>query len=142
MRLIIRQNKSEASLLAAKLIASRINAFKPSKDRPFVLGLPTGSTPLETYVNLIEMNKKGEVSFENVVTFNMDEYLGLEASNPQSYHRFMFDNFFDHINIRKENIHILDGMAIDPQKECADYEKAIKDAGGINLFLGARISSR
>lgn len=136
MRLIIKQNKSEASLLAAKLIASRINAFKPTKDRPFVLGLPTGSTPLETYANLIEMNKKGEVSFENVVTFNMDEYLGLEASNPQSYHRFMFDNFFDHINIRKENIHILDGMAIDPQKECADYEKAIKDIGGIHLFLG------
>jgi len=136
MRLIIKQNKLEACLWAAKHIAQKINDFKPTKDRPFVLGLPTGSTPLDTYAELIKMNKKGDVSFQNVVTFNMDEYLGLPATHEQSYHYFMYHNFFNHVDIKKENIHILDGMAKDPQKECENYEKAIKNAGGIHIFLG------
>ncbi|HCU58575.1 MAG TPA: glucosamine-6-phosphate deaminase [Alphaproteobacteria bacterium] len=136
MRLIIKQNKLQACLWAAHHIADKINAFKPTKNKPFVLGLPTGSTPLETYAELIKLNKAGIVSFENVVTFNMDEYLGLPATHEQSYHYFMRHNFFDHINIKKENIHILDGMAKDPQKECENYEKAILEAGGIHLFLG------
>jgi len=136
MRLIIKQNKLEASVWAAHHIAQKINDFKPSKNKPFVLGLPTGSTPLETYAELIKMCQKGEVSFENVITFNMDEYLGLPATHEQSYHYFMYRNFFDHVDIKKENIHILDGMAKDPHKECENYEKAIKDVGGIHLFLG------
>ena len=82
------------------------------------------------------MNKAGKVSFEHVVTFNMDEYVGLPADHPQSYHYFMWDNFFNHINIKKENVHILNGMARDLQAECAAYEKAIADIGGIKLFLG------
>jgi glucosamine-6-phosphate deaminase len=75
------------------------------------------------------------VSFADVVTYNMDEYLGLPADHPQSYHRFMWDNFFSHIDMQKENVHILDGMARDPDAECEAYEKDAS-AGGFHLFLG------
>ncbi|WP_455159808.1 glucosamine-6-phosphate deaminase, partial [Treponema lecithinolyticum] len=131
-----RKNYDECSLWAAEYIAKRISDFAPTAKKPFVLGLPTGSTPLGTYKRLIELNKAGKVSFEHVVTFNMDEYVGLPADHPQSYHYFMWDNFFNHINIKKENVHILNGMARDLQAECAAYEKAIADIGGIKLFLG------
>ena len=133
MRLIIMKTKEDAGVFAANYIAGKINSFKGQK---FVLGLPTGSTPLTTYRELINLNKEGKVSFKNVVTFNMDEYVGLEKTHPQSYHFFMHQNLFDHIDIQKNNIHILNGMATDLEKECDDYEKAIKNAGGINLFLG------
>ena len=136
MRLIVQPHYDECAVWAAYHIASRINEAKPTLDKPFVLGLPTGSTPLGTYKKLIELNKAGKVSFENVVTFNMDEYVGLPADHPQSYHFFMWDNFFSHINIKKENVHILNGMAPDLAAECAAYEKAIADVGGIDLFLG------
>ena len=136
MRLIVQPHYDECAVWAAYHIASRINEAKPTPDKPFVLGLPTGSTPLGTYKKLIELNKAGQVSFENVVTFNMDEYVGLPADHPQSYHFFMWDNFFGHINIKKENVHILNGMAPDFAAECAAYEKAIADVGGIDLFLG------
>jgi len=87
-------------------------------------------------MRLIELYKKGKISFENVVTFNMDEYVGLAEDHPESYHSFMWKHFFSHINIKKENIHILNGNAKNLEEECANYEKAIKDAGGIDLFLG------
>lgn len=121
---------------AAVYVARKINEFKPTKERPFVLGLPTGGTPLEMYKRLIQLNKDGIVSFENVVTFNMDEYVGLTPDNDQSYHYYMHHNFFDHINIPKENINILDGMAVDYRAECQRYEDKIKSYGGIHLFLG------
>ena len=121
---------------AAVYVARKINEFKPTKERPFVLGLPTGGTPLEMYKRLIQLNKDGIVSFENVVTFNMDEYVGLTPDNDQSYHYYMHYNFFDHINIPKENINILDGMAEDYRAECQRYEDKIKSYGGIHLFLG------
>ncbi|MBQ0162458.1 MAG: glucosamine-6-phosphate deaminase [Treponema sp.] len=136
MRVIIRPDYDTVSKWAANHIASRINEAKPTKDNPFVIGLPTGSTPLGTYKELINLYKAGKVSFENVVTFNMDEYVGISEDHPESYHRFMWDNFFSHINIKKENVHILNGNAKDLKKECEDYEKAIKDAGGIRLFMG------
>ncbi len=136
MRVLIRPDYDAASKWAANHIAKKINDFKPTKERPFVIGLPTGSTPLGTYKELINLYKAGKVSFENVVTFNMDEYVGLDENHPQSYHFFMWDNFFKHINIKKENVHILNGMAKDLEAECAAYEKAIKAAGGIRLFLG------
>ena len=136
MRLIIRPDYDTVSKWAANHIASRINEAKPTKDKPFVIGLPTGSTPLGTYKELINLYKAGKVSFENVVTFNMDEYVGISEDHPESYHRFMWDNFFSHINIKKENVHILNGNAKDLKKECEDYEKAIKAAGGIKLFMG------
>ena len=121
---------------AAVYVAKKINEFKPTPERPFVLGLPTGGTPLEMYKRLIQMNKDGIVSFENVVTFNMDEYVGLTPDNDQSYHYYMHKNFFDHIDIKEENINILDGMATDYAAECKRYEDKIKSYGGIHLFLG------
>ncbi len=136
MRVIVRPDYDACSVWAANHIAKRIIDAAPTAEKPFVLGLPTGSTPLGTYKQLIALCKAGKVSFKNVITFNMDEYVGLPADHPQSYHRFMWDNFFNHIDIKKENVHILDGMAKDPAAECRAYEKAITAAGGIDLFLG------
>lgn len=136
MQLVIHNNYNELSLWAANHITKKINAFNPSEDRPFVLGLPTGSTPLGTYKALIDFYKQGKVSFKNVVTFNMDEYVGIAEDHPESYHCFMFENFFNHIDIPKENVNILDGNAADLDAECARYEAKIKSYGGIELFLG------
>ena len=105
-------------------------------DKPFVLGLPTGSTPLKVYAELVRMVKAGELSFKNVITFNMDEYVGLPVEHPESYHSFMYTNLFNHIDIKPGNVHILDGNAPDLNAECAAYEKAIEAAGGFDLFLG------
>ncbi|WP_064615250.1 glucosamine-6-phosphate deaminase [Streptobacillus moniliformis] len=136
MRLLIVKNAKAVGKWSAYHIAQEILKFNPTKDKPFVLGLPTGSTPLETYKNLIELNKKGIISFENIITFNMDEYVGLAPNHDQSYHYFMYKNFFDHIDIKKENINILNGLAQDLQAECQRYENKIKSVGGIHLFLG------
>ncbi len=136
MRIIIHESYDELSKWVAYYIAGKINRFKPSESRPFVLGLPTGSSPLGTYRELIKLNTEGKVSFKNVVTFNMDEYVGLPEDHPQSYHYFMWNNFFNHIDIRKENVNILDGNAPDLEKECERYEQKIRDVGGIHLFLG------
>ena len=136
MRLIIQPDANQLAKWAANYIAAKIINAKPTAEKPFKLGLPTGSSPLEAYRELIKLNQKGIVSFENVVTFNMDEYVGLPEDHPQSYHAFMWNNFFSHIDIKKENVHILDGMADDLEAECNNYEQAIKNAGGIDLFLG------
>ena len=136
MRVIIEPTNEQGSAWAAAHIARRINEHAKSTDRPFVLGLPTGSTPLGTYRKLIEMCKAGQVSFANVVTFNMDEYVGIPKDHPESYHSFMWNNFFKHVDIRPENVNILDGNADDLAKECADYEARIVEAGGIDLFMG------
>lgn len=131
MRVIIKDDASEVAAWAAEYVAFRINEFRPTPKKPFVLGLPTGSTPLGMYANLIKMCQKGRVSFENVVTFNMDEYIGLAPSHPQSYHYFMWQNFFKDIDIKPQNVHILDGLTKNYAKECADYEKAIAAVGGV-----------
>ena len=136
MRVIIKDHTAEVAQWAAAYIVSEIKAKAARTDAPFVLGLPTGSTPLETYRELIRLHKAGEVSFKNVVTFNMDEYVGLEESHPESYHSFMWNNFFSHIDINKENVHILNGNAEDLEAECQAYEEAIVAAGGIDLFMG------
>ncbi|MBQ7640632.1 MAG: glucosamine-6-phosphate deaminase [Bacteroidales bacterium] len=136
MRIIIQETYGKMSQWAAAYIAKRINAFKPTKERPFVLGLPTGSTPIGTYKELIHLYKTGKVSFKNVVTFNMDEYVGIPENHPESYHSFMWNNFFSHIDIPKENVHILNGNAKDLEAECINYEKQIADFGGIELFMG------
>lgn len=136
MRVIISENYNEMSKWAANHVAQRINEFKPTAKRPFVLGLPTGSTPLGTYKELINLNKAGKVSFANVVTFNMDEYIGIPEEHPESYHSFMWNNFFSHIDVKKGNVHILNGNAPDLEAECANYEAQIKSFGGIDLFMG------
>ena len=136
MRVIIEPDYENLSLWAARYIARKIKEHQKVSARPFILGLPTGSSPIGTYKELIRLNKEGYISFKNVVTFNMDEYVGLPENHPQSYHTFMHTNFFDHIDIPKENINILNGNAKDPVLECADYEARIKSYGGIDLFLG------
>jgi glucosamine-6-phosphate deaminase len=136
MRLLIHQNAEAAGCWAAGYIANRIKNFSPVEDRPFILGLPTGSSPLETYKELIRLHNEGQISFAHVVTFNMDEYVGLPEDHPRSYHRFMWDNFFSHIDISKKNVHILNGMVPDLTQECESYEKRIHAVGGIDLFLG------
>ncbi len=136
MRLIIEPNYQSISEWAANYVAKQINAFDPKESHPFVLGLPTGSSPLGMYKHLIKLHKEGKVSFRNVVTFNMDEYVGLPKDHPESYHSFMWNNFFSHIDIREENVNILNGNAEDLEAECARYEEKIKYYGGIHLFLG------
>lgn len=136
MRIVILDNYGKMSLFAAQHIARRIREFGPEKDKPFVLGLPTGSSPLGVYRELICMYRNGELSFKNVVTFNMDEYIGLPEDHPQSYHYFMHEYFFRHVDILPENINILNGNAGDPEAECRAYEAKIRHYGGIRLFMG------
>lgn len=136
MRVIIEESYGKMSQWAAAYIVKRINEFAPTPEKPFVLGLPTGSTPIGTYKELIHLYKRGKVSFENVVTFNMDEYIGIPEDHPESYHTFMWTNFFQHINIKKENVNILNGNAPDLIAECERYEAKIASYGGIHLFMG------
>jgi glucosamine-6-phosphate deaminase len=136
MRVIIQSEYDLVSKWVASYAVRKIRDFNPTADKPFVLGLPTGSSPLGTYKELVAMHKAGNVSFQNVVTFNMDEYIGISKDHPESYHSFMWNNFFSHIDIKKENVNILNGNANDLEKECTDYEARIKKVGGIHLFLG------
>ncbi len=136
MRLIIEPDYISVSKWAARHVAEAINAAKPTAEKPFVLGCPTGSSPMGMYNELIEMNKRGLVSFENVVTFNMDEYVGLPEDHPESYHSFMWNNLFSHVDIRRENVNILNGNAPDVEAECRRFEEKIARYGGIDLFMG------
>ena len=136
MRLIIEKNYDELSRWAANYVAARINEAKPTPEHPFVLGCPTGSSPLGMYRHLIELHKAGKVSFANVVTFNMDEYVGLPRDHKESYHSFMWNNFFSHIDIPAENVNILDGNAADPEAECRRFEEKMASYGGVDLFMG------
>ncbi|MDF2157405.1 glucosamine-6-phosphate deaminase [Algoriphagus sp. CAU 1675] len=136
MRLLIQDDYEMLSKWVAEYIVAKIQRHQERSSTPFVLGLPTGSSPLGTYRELIRIHKDGRVSFKNVITFNMDEYVGLPESHPESYHSFMYINFFDHIDIPRENIHILNGNCEDLEEECRRYEEKIKAVGGIDLFLG------
>ena len=136
MRVIIEPDYEQLSRWAAEYVIKRINDFNPTPEHKFVLGLPTGSSPVGMYKNLVKANKEGRVSFKNVLTFNMDEYVGLPEEHPESYHSFMATNLFNHIDCPKENIHILNGNAEDLEAECAHYEEMIAEAGGIDLFIG------
>ena len=136
MRVIIEKDYDRLSKWAAEHVIKRINEFNPTPERKFVLGLPTGSSPEGMYKALVEAYKQGRVSFKNVLTFNMDEYVGLPESHPEGYHSFMARNLFDHIDCPKENVHILNGNAADLDAECAHYEQMMVEAGGVDLFLG------
>ncbi|XP_078740950.1 glucosamine-6-phosphate deaminase 2-like isoform X1 [Lampetra fluviatilis] len=136
MRLVILDNYDAASEWAAKYIRNRILQFQPGPGRHFTLGLPTGSTPLGCYRQLIKFVKSGDLSFKHVTTFNMDEYVGLPREHPESYHSFMWTHFFKEVDIDPANVHILDGNAVDLEKECARFEREISLAGGIELFVG------
>lgn len=136
MQLMICQTPDAVADWAARYLKHRIEQFAPTADRPFVLGLPTGGTPLGMYKKLIEMYQAGAISFRHVVTFNMDEYVGLPKDHPQSYYAYMYRNLFDHIDIPREQVHILDGTTSDVNEECRQYEEKIKSFGGIELFIG------
>jgi glucosamine-6-phosphate deaminase len=136
MRVIIQPDYAIVSKWAANYVAKKINESGPTKSKPFVLGLPTGSSPLGMYKQLIKLNKSGKVSFKNVVTFNMDEYVKIPEDHPESYHSFMWNNFFSHVDVAKENVNILDGNAKDLAAECESYEKKMKQFGGVELFIG------
>lgn len=134
MRLII--TDGDVGEWAAHFVQKRIREANPGENRPFVLGLPTGNTPLGMYARLVAMHRAGELSFRHVQSFNMDEYIGLSEDHPRSFHRYMRENLFDHVDMQPENIHIPDGNAPDITLECAAYEEAILRAGGVDLFIG------
>jgi len=136
MRLIIRDDPTAVGAYIANYICKRINDFAPTAEKPFVLGLPTGSSPIPTYKALIKLVKDGKLSFKHVITFNMDEYVGIPQDHPESYHTFMFREFFSHIDIPPSQVNILDGTVEDLISECKSYEERIKAVGGIELFLG------
>ncbi|KAI8366597.1 glucosamine-6-phosphate isomerase [Blakeslea trispora] len=136
MRLVIREDYDEVTFYVANYIKERIRQFCPSANNPFVLGLPTGSSPISVYKRLVQMYKTGEISFEHVITFNMDEYVGLPREHPESYHSFMWKHLFMHVDIKPENVYILDGNAPDLDEECKKFEAEIARVGGIELFLG------
>lgn len=130
MRVILCDTYEEVSAAAERLVESQI-VLKPN----CVLGLATGSTPVGMYKKLVEKHKAGELDFSGVVTFNLDEYYPLSADNNQSYHYFMNENLFSHINVKPENIHIPNGEAADCKAECDEYERMIEEAGGIDLQI-------
>jgi glucosamine-6-phosphate deaminase len=136
MRLIIRDDPDAVGEYIARYICKRINEFDPTSSRPFVLGLPTGSSPIPTYKSLIKLVKDGKLSFKHVVTFNMDEYVGIPRDHSESYHTFMFREFFSHVDIPPSQVNLLDGTVQDLIGECKAYEERIKSFGGIELFLG------
>jgi glucosamine-6-phosphate deaminase len=136
MRLVILRNYKKLSRWAAHYVAWRIRQFRPTEERPFVLGLPTGSSPLGMYQRLVRLCKQGKLSFRHVVTFNMDEYVGLPADHPQSYRAFMWRHLFQHVDIPADNVHIPNGNAEDLEAECRGYEESIQQLGGIHLFVG------
>lgn len=130
MNVLIYDNDEQIGIAAGNYICSQV-IQKPAA----VLGLATGSTPIHTYKNMIELYKKGAVDFSKVTTFNLDEYVNLDISDKNSYHSFMHENLFDYINIPEENINFLDGNAENIEQECVDYEDRIKNAGGIDIQL-------
>lgn len=130
MQIKVCKDYDEMSTLAGQYIASQM-----ADKENYVLGLATGSTPLGTYRVLIEKNKRGEIDFANVKSFNLDEYIGLSKDHEQSFSYFMFDNLFNHINIKEENAHVPSGIEEDNLSYCKQYDKAILEAGGINLQL-------
>lgn len=136
MNIIIKNNYEEVSQVAADFL---LNTVKDKKNA--VLGLPTGSTPIGMYEKVVEEHKKGNVSFKDIKTFNLDEYVNLDRDNINSYYYFMNSNLFSHIDIDKNNIHIPNGMADDVEKECMEYEEKLQSSGSMDiLFLGIGIN--
>ncbi|XP_028168870.1 glucosamine-6-phosphate isomerase isoform X2 [Ostrinia nubilalis] len=136
MRLIILDDADVVAEWAARFVLQRVTQFAPGPGRHFVLGLPTGGTPLGMYRKLIQFHREGKISFKHVTTFNMDEYVGLPRDHPESYHYYMWNEFFRHVDIEPANAHVLDGNAPDLVAECQRFEDLIQQAGGVHLFIG------
>lgn len=136
MRVVIKQDYDELSKWAAQYVAHRIKMHKPSPKRPFVLGLPSGSTPLGLFKYLAQYYKDRTLSFENVIFFGMTEYVGIGAGDPHGFQYFLWDNFLKYVNVKTEHVYFLNGLTTDFAKECSSYEKNIKKYGYVNLFIG------
>lgn len=130
MKIIIKPNYEEMSKKCAAIFLQEIQ-----KKKNIVLGMPAGNTPLGVYEKLVKTYKKGKIDFSKVITFNLDEYIGLPKKDKRSFTCYMFNNFFNYINIKKSNIHIPDGNAKDFKRHCIEYEKQIKKSMGIDLML-------
>ena len=130
MEILIRESQEAGCLLGARIIAKLVR-----ENPAAVLGLATGRTPLRLYQELIRLHREEGLDFSRITTFNLDEYVGLPATHPQSYRWFMDENFFRHINIDRRQTHVPDGTAADLHAECRAYERKIADAGGIDLQL-------
>ena len=130
LKIVSARDYDDMSRKAANIISAQV-ILKPDT----VLGLATGSTPIGAYRQLIDWYKKGDVDFSQVRTYNLDEYRGLSHDDPQSYHYFMRDNFFDHINIDLKNTHVPDGANPDAEAACAEYDKMVAGAGYPDLQL-------
>ncbi|MBZ4662747.1 MAG: nagB [Caloramator sp.] len=130
MRIIVTENYDELSKKAADIVASQL-ILKPRS----VIGFATGGTPIGMYKEIVKMYREGKFSFKDVVTFNLDEYYGLDRENPQSYYFYMMEHLFKYVDIDKNNINIPDGRAEDIEKECIEYEEKIEKAGGIDLQI-------
>jgi glucosamine-6-phosphate deaminase len=140
MEVVVSQNYNEMSKLAAQVVAEVLNT-KPNA----VLGMATGSTPLGLYQELVRMHQRGQLDFSRVMTFNLDEYVGLPANHPQSYSYFMQENFFQHVNVQPQNINVPSGTTSNYPAFCDWYERRIAECGGIDLqILGsaAMVTSR
>lgn len=130
MRTIICENSEEMSKQAAKLVAAQI-CLKPDS----VLGLATGGTPVGMYKELVRLYKEGQLDFNKVVTFNLDEYYPISAKNPNSYHSYMQENLFGKVNLAPKNCHVLDGETQNPKQECEAFDALIEESGGIDLQI-------
>ena len=135
MRIIINPDYNKCSQWAADYVAYKIKSCRPTPEKPLVIALPAGSSPLGMFERLIAMFKKGKISFQNVVFFNMCEYVGLATDSKFSFSHTLWEKFFQHIDIKKKNIHLLNGNTRDFAKECAEYEKKIRSYGGIDLLV-------
>ncbi len=136
MRVVIKKDYEDVTDWAATYIAYKISRARPTPSKPFVLGLPMGDTPKGIYKKLVELNHKGKLSFANVVIFCMNEFVGLDAKAPQSCHSYMNEFLLKHVDTKASNIYILDGKTKNYEKECSNFELAIKQKGGIDLFVG------
>ena len=130
MQVYVAESYADMSRKAANILSAQV-ILKPDT----VMGLATGSSPVGTYQQLIEWYKKGDLDFAQVRTVNLDEYAGLAPEHSQSYRRFMQENFFDHINIPRENTHVPNGLAPDLEAECRRYNQVIQSLGGIDIQL-------
>ncbi len=130
MQLITTKDYQDMSRIAANIIAAQITLHPRS-----VLGLATGSTPLGIYQQLVQRHQAGDIDFAQIRSVKLDEYCGLAPDHPNSYHYYMWENLFRHVNVKPENVHIPDGLAEDVAAECARYERLIEGLGGIDLQL-------
>ncbi|XP_046750310.1 glucosamine-6-phosphate isomerase 2-like [Diprion similis] len=135
MRLIIHDTMADVTEWTAKYILKRIHDFNPNANKYFVLAMGSDSSPAGVYKKLIEYYKAGKVSFRYVKTFNLMEYVGIASDNPVSYYSYTHNNFTDHVDIDPKNVFTLNGTASDLVAECEEYEKKIKEAGGIDLHM-------